>query len=246
MLIKACLNGSRASGEHPALPLTPDDLGADALRVFEAGAGAVHVHPRDQAGTQTLAAPDCDAAVLAIRRASPGLPVGLSTAIWIEPDLERRLSSVRSWTERPDFVSVNFNEPGVLDLCRELLALGIGLEAGVQTSTDVEALADSGYARHLVRVLVEPEPTDPAAAQAQAASISAALDHTGIEAPRVYHAQGPATWVVIDNALRDGWDVRIGLEDTLQMPDGSVAEDNGALVAEVVRMVTELGRIPTR
>ena len=29
MLIKACLNGSRAPGEHPALPLTPTQL-ADA------------------------------------------------------------------------------------------------------------------------------------------------------------------------------------------------------------------------
>jgi uncharacterized protein (DUF849 family) len=213
--------------------------------VFEAGAGAVHVHPRDQTGAQTLAAPACDAVVLAIRRASPGLPIGLSTAIWIEPDLERRLWSVRSWTERPDFVSVNFNEPGVLDLCQQLLALGIGIEAGVQTSADVEALADSGYARHLVRVLVEPQATEPAAAQAEAAGISAALDHTAIEAPRLYHAQDLATWPVIENALTDGWDVRIGLEDTLQMADGSTAEDNRALVAEVVRMARTLGRTPT-
>jgi uncharacterized protein (DUF849 family) len=243
VLIKACLNGTRAPGEHPALPLSPGDLGANARLVFEAGAGAVHIHPRDGSGAQTLAAPDCDAAVLAIRRAAPGLPVGLSTAIWIEPDPERRLSSVRSWTERPDFVSVNFNEPSVLDLCQELLALGIGLEAGVKTSTDVEGLADSGYARHLVRVLVEPEPSDPAAAQAEAALISAGLDHAGIEAPRVYHGQGLATWPVIENAMRDGWDIRIGLEDTLQMPDGSTAEDNLALVTEVVRMAKRLLRL---
>jgi uncharacterized protein (DUF849 family) len=43
----------------------------------------------------------------------------------------------------------------------------------------------------------------------------------------------------------DGWDVRIGLEDTLQMADGSPAEDNRALVAEVVRMARSLGRTPT-
>ncbi|MER6579665.1 3-keto-5-aminohexanoate cleavage protein, partial [Nonomuraea sp. NPDC001023] len=54
MFIKACLNGSRAADEHPRLPLTPAELAADAVAVRRAGAGAVHLHPRDAAGRESL------------------------------------------------------------------------------------------------------------------------------------------------------------------------------------------------
>ena len=40
---------------------------------------------------------------------------------------------------------------------------------------------------------------------------------------------------MIDAALARGRDVRIGLEDTLVMADGSPAPDNAALVAAVAR-----------
>ena len=54
VLVKACLNGSREPGEHPALPLMAEELTADAARVAEADTQAVHVHPRDARGAQTL------------------------------------------------------------------------------------------------------------------------------------------------------------------------------------------------
>ena len=85
-MVKACLNGARTREEHAAVPQSPAELAADALAARRAGAFAVHVHPRDAKGAQTLRAADCDAAVAAIRRAVPGLPVGLSTAEAINPD----------------------------------------------------------------------------------------------------------------------------------------------------------------
>ena len=50
-----------------------------------------------------------------------------------------------------------------------------------------------------------------------------------------------ATWRVIEYALEGKWDVRVGLEDTLQMPDGSVAAGNAELVRAVVGMASERG-----
>jgi len=44
MRINACLNGSRALGAHPALPLTPAQLAAVAWAAVAAGAGALHIH----------------------------------------------------------------------------------------------------------------------------------------------------------------------------------------------------------
>jgi uncharacterized protein (DUF849 family) len=43
---------------------------------------------------------------------------------------------------------------------------------------------------------------------------------------------------MLDEANARGYDVRIGLEDTLVMPDGRVAKDNAELVTEAVRRVS--------
>ena len=48
-MIKVCSNGDRPRGSHPAVPITPDELAADAVECVRAGAAALHVHPRDSA-----------------------------------------------------------------------------------------------------------------------------------------------------------------------------------------------------
>src|SRR4029077_8689047 len=118
MAVQACLNGGRSHSEHPALPQSPAELASDAIAVRAAGAFAVHVHPRDTRGGQTLGAKACDAAVAAIRAATPGLPVGLSTAAAIDPDPFARAAAIGSWRQRPDFVSVNLAELGWAGLVR--------------------------------------------------------------------------------------------------------------------------------
>jgi uncharacterized protein (DUF849 family) len=35
----------------------------------------------------------------------------------------------------------------------------------------------------------------------------------------------------LKEAIKGGWDVRVGLEDTLVLPDGRVARDNAELVS---------------
>src|SRR5207245_836502 len=127
MAIKACLNGGRARDEHPAVPISPEELAGDARAVREAGAFAVHVHPRDARGAGTLAAAHCEAAIAAIRAATPGLPVGLSTSEAIDPDPFARASAIGSWRQRPDFVSVNLLELGWAGIVRAARHAGIGV-----------------------------------------------------------------------------------------------------------------------
>jgi uncharacterized protein (DUF849 family) len=243
VLIKACLNGARSPEEHPAVPVSPEELAADARGAVAAGAGALHVHPRAADGSQTLDPTSCDAAMLAIRHACPGLPVGSSTASFIEPDQARRLELIGTWTERPDFASANFSEEGVLELCDLLHRLGIGIEAGISTVADAEALVASGWARHLLRVLIEPLDREPADAVAEADRVSAVLDRADVDARRVYHGFGMATWPVIEFGLDGGWDVRVGLEDTLRLADGTAPSGNADLVAAVVAMARKRGRL---
>jgi uncharacterized protein (DUF849 family) len=231
MLIKACLNGSRERGEHPALPLAPGELAREGRRAVDAGAGALHIHPRRADGTQSFDPDDVGAAVAAVRAACPGTPVGGTTAAWVEPDVERRLALVRSWTIRPDFVSVNFSEVGTPELCAALFQAGIGVEAGISTSADAQLLIALGIAGQCVRLLIEPDEATADAALATVQAIEALLDAANIRAPRLLHGFEDSAWPLLDAALARGYDMRIGLEDTLVLPDGSPARDNAQLVA---------------
>jgi uncharacterized protein (DUF849 family) len=244
MLFQACLNGDRA---EPQVPKTPDELAEAAAQAVAAGARSIHCHPRDPDGHESLAPADVAAAVHAIRVALPRTELSLTTGLWITGgDLDARTAAIAGWTERPDLVSLNVSEEGWTELAALLAERGIGIEAGVWTVADAEALAESGLVerwgrgsagrgrRHLPvrRILVEPPSQSGADAAALAADIDAALDAAAIPTPRLHHGTGEATWAVLDAAVPQGRDIRIGFEDTLTLPDGRPAPDNASLVAE--------------
>ncbi|MEV4464544.1 3-keto-5-aminohexanoate cleavage protein [Micromonospora echinofusca] len=228
-MLKACLNGARTRAEHPAVPITPAELAADAARCAGLGADAVHVHPRDADGRESLHPSVIAAALEAIRAARPGLPVGVSTGAWIEPEPAARVAAVRAWTALPDFASVNAHEPGAEAVAQALCERGVMVEAGLWTLDAVAA-----YARWRVpagRILIECMAEDPAVALADAAAMLTALPPSAPGGPQVLlHAEGPATWSVLTEAVRRGLHSRVGLEDTLSLPDGSTTPDNAALV----------------
>jgi uncharacterized protein (DUF849 family) len=230
-VIKACLNGNRELGAHPALPITAEQLAADGAAAVAAGAQVLHIHPRGPDGRESLAA--VDEAVRAVRAAVPGVAIGVSTGAWMEPDVDARVAAVRAWRE-PDMASVNLSEEGHVEVMAALVDAGVGIEAGLWRVEDVQALATSGYAGRLVRALIEPREPDVAAALATAEAINAALDDAGIPGPRVQHGFGPPTWEVVRRAQQLGLGWRIGLEDTLTLPDGAPARSNAHLVTVAI------------
>ena len=54
------------------------------------------------------------------------------------------------------------------------------------------------------------------------------LDGAGIDRPRLHHGYGPATWAVLAAAVPLGRDIRVGLEDVLELPGGEIAAGNAA------------------
>jgi uncharacterized protein (DUF849 family) len=234
LLIKACLNGSREYREHPTLPISAEELARDAAAVVAAGAGALHIHPRNADGKQSLEAQDQAAAIAAIRARCPGIPIGVSTGIWIEPDARLRLQKVQQWTVLPDFASVNFDEPGVADLCNVLHTRGIGVEAGISTCDEARLLCKPGLADRCLRILIEPGEEETEAALINVSAIIRVLDEEHVQLPRLLHGFGATAWSILDAALDLGYDTRIGLEDTLTLPDGRQAQGNAELVALAV------------
>jgi uncharacterized protein (DUF849 family) len=218
-------------------------LAQDAQRVVAAGARALHVHPRNAQGAQSLDAQDIADALLAIRAACPGVPVGVSTGLWIEPNVERRLDRIRSWVVRPDYASVNFSEPGVAALCAHFLSCGVGIEAGIWSVEDVDRLLQLGLAECCVRILVEVQERAPDTALVAAEAMLGRLEAGHVQSPRrlLHGDTEPIVWPVLELALRRGLDTRIGLEDTLTLPDGRQAADNEDLVAAVFSKAGQIG-----
>lgn len=234
-LLQAALNGRRQRRDHASIPTTPSDVAEAALQSVTAGAGAVHVHVRDRRGLESLASDDVARCVTALRGAIPGVPVGVSTGRWIMPDVELRQHAVSAWTVQPDYASVNFNEPGAVQLATLLLSRGTGVEAGLAHPAAVERLARSGLGARCLRVLIEPQDQLLDAALATAAEIERQLDGAAIRLPRLLHGLDGTAWPLIAVAAERGYDTRVGFEDTLSLPDGSVAASNAVLVAAARR-----------
>jgi uncharacterized protein (DUF849 family) len=235
VFLQCALNGTRAPGDHDALPLTPEQLAREARAAVDAGAAALHLHPRGEDGRESLAPADCDAAVAALREAVPGTELSLTTGLWITGgDVERRLEQVRGWSELPDCCSLNVAEEGWRELGELLAERRVWIEAGLFAPGHPERLAESGLAGHCRRALVEPQETAPEIAVTTAGAIDGMLERHGIELPQLHHGTDHTTWAVLDAAHRRGREVRVGLEDTLWLPDARRAASNADLVAAAV------------
>ena len=232
MLLKACLNGARHPREHPALPITPDELAQDAARVRAVGAGAVHLHVKDDSGADTLDGDVLAAVLAAVRCAVPGMPIGVTTGAWTEADPARRVHAMGAWTSLPDFASVNWHEPGAEQVASALLDRGVKVEAGLWHPDAVQAWLASPLRLRCLRVLLElPDGPDERETHAEADGLLAMLNRGGGPAvPVLLHGEGSSCWPALGHARSLGLATRIGLEDVLVLPDGSPAPDNAALV----------------
>ena len=214
---------------------------ADGAAAVIAGAEALHVHPRDGRGRESVAGPDVAAALTALRdlvRVPIGMPIGAGPL-----GAERRLDAVRRWPVRPDVASVRFDEEGAAELAAGLLDQAVGVEASVATPEAAEALLRSGLASRSHRIAIAPRDQDLAAACATVHAIEQVLDGAAPGVPRLLHGTETTAWGLVAEAGRRGYDVRMGLEDTTRLPDGMVAHDNGELIrtALAVHRAAEIG-----
>lgn len=238
--IKVALNGGRRPGEHPTLPCTPAQLATAARDAVAAGAEAVHLHPRDAAGLESLDAADVGDAVAAVREACPATPIGVTTGLWITGgDVAARQRAVDGWARltparRPDFASVNVSEPGLTGIVATLRALTVAVEAGVWSVQDAATMSGApsilDRPHRLLIEVMSPE-TDPLA-------VLARLDEAGARGERLLHGEGERCWPMVALAGRLGLPTRIGLEDTLTAPGGGPVTGNAELVRHALAVWT--------
>ena len=235
-MLQACLNGARGHDYSAAVPLTPEALARDAAACLAAGANEFHVHPRDAGGQESFAAEDIGAALKAIRTGVPGVAVGISTREGIMADAAARQRAFQAWQVLPNYVSVNLSEADAPEVIRLMLKRGVGIEAGLATVADAERYVALPEAASCLRVLIEIDEQDDAAALRVAHRVIAVLDKAGSKLPRQLHGFDASKWVMHTEALRLGLDQRIGFEDGGFLPEGQFAGSNVELIAAAVNL----------
>ncbi len=282
VIITAALNGNRDRAEHPALPVTPAAIAAEAARCREAGASIIHVHARATDGGWTA---DLDPWRQVMRQLRAAVPDGLISITSIRPEgvpvaavLDLMTGLAGDAVTKPDLISINLGHiveweqpagagagrqtrhyPNGYDEIARLLArcaeLGVQPELGLMDLgfvSNAVALRDDGLLPAHPWFLVELD--SPGYGHGGQVAPSTVASYAALTGPvrqhfpgAVWcaHGSGVAGYAVIERALANGAHVRVGFEDAVQLPDGTLAASNAGLVAWAVERATSLGRAPT-
>ncbi|MBV9103124.1 MAG: 3-keto-5-aminohexanoate cleavage protein [Candidatus Eremiobacteraeota bacterium] len=236
--------------DTPHLPITPAALGETAARCQEAGASIIHVHCRNDDGTNTSDVARFDAAYRAIRAAS-NLIVQFTTGGAIGMTAEERAGPLALRPEMGTLTcgTVNFGDEvfeNSFPIMRGILAKM--QQFGVRPELEIFDWGHLSNARRLERegLLTFPQHAD--FVLGVPGGLDATVDHL---AALVRELPPGCTWSVAGIgraqlpmavvAIAMGGHVRVGLEDNIYYSRGRLAR-NDELVARISRLAGELGR----
>jgi 3-keto-5-aminohexanoate cleavage enzyme len=255
LLITAAICGAELTREHtPYLPLTPEELAAEAEACAKAGAQVVHLHVRDAAGK-----PSQDPAIfertLKLIRERCDVLVQFSTGGAVTATAEERLAPIREITPGPDFVTfslgtMNFgnevfsNPQPMLDTFAKAFA-----EANLRPEFEI---FDAGMLDTLKRMIKKGQVTAPyhcdfvlgvpGGMAGNLRNLMFLLDNLPDGATWTVSGVGAAQLPLTVHALALGGHVRVGLEDNIYYRKGELSEGSAPLVARIARIAKEMDR----
>jgi len=233
--------GRRTKADHPALPMTPDELARTASECLEAGACMIHVHVRDREGRHLLDPGAYAAAEMAIRRSvGDRLVVQITSETLGRYHPEEQMAAVRA--TRPEAVSLALrelvadaaSEPAFAEFMGWVRQEGIAPQFILYAPEEAVRLAD------LMKRGVVPFEDIPVLfalgryTAGQTSQPSDLLPYLAPGMPVFSH------WMVCAFGRREagcvtaagllGGHVRVGFENNLDLPDGTRANSNADLV----------------
>lgn len=236
--------------QTPHLAVTPAALGEVAGSVLAAGASLIHVHCRNDDGTNTHSVARFKQAYEAIR-SSGDLIVQFSTggAIGMTPDERSAVLQLRPEMATLTCGTVNFGDdvfensfPIMRGILKKMQEFGVRPELEIFDKghiTNARRLASEGllsFPQHADFVLGVPGGLD-----ATVQNLCDLVDSLPIGCSWSVAGVGRQQLPMAVAAIAMGGHVRVGLEDNIYYSKGRLAT-NGELVARVVRIATELGR----
>jgi uncharacterized protein (DUF849 family) len=246
------------------IPYTPEEIGEECRRAFEAGATVAHIHARNDDGSPTFSPATFARIKEEVRKRSP-IILNYSTGTILE-DVSEQATYIRE--SKPEIAALNMGTMNyakysekrknfVFDMVfpntygKIIKLLSAMNEAGVKPELEcfdtghthgIWPLLDMGILKpplqfsFIVNVLGGIPPTvESLQLQTKIMPAGSEWEVIGISRPQ---------WRMIAAALVLGGNIRCGLEDNFYLPDGRIAQSNGELVETAVRMVRDVGRRP--
>ena len=262
-IITAALTGIAADRRHcPAIPYTPEEIGEEARRAFDAGASVAHIHAREDDGKPSNRVEVYAAIKQEVRKRSP-IIINFGTGAIDVPPEERvaHITDVRPEigalnmgsmnyakfsSEKKDFV-FNWVFENSFDTIRFYLERMNG--AGVMPEMECFDTGHIGNIRPFIEMGLLKPPYQfsfimgvlggiPATARNLANQVDQIPAGSNWEVIGISHIQ----WTMLMAAIALGGNVRVGLEDNFYVAPGQMATSNADLVEKAARMVRDAGR----
>lgn len=270
-ILTCALTGVLTNPKQHPVPVTPEQMAAEARAAFNAGASIMHVHLRMQEegmGHMPSWDPDvADAVVSAIRAACPGVIINLTTGV-IGKDISGPAACIRR--VRPEIAACNAGSlnylklkddgqwawpPMVFDnpVAKIKQFLDVMDECGVHPEFEC---FDVGIVRsvdmYLRSGMVKPSMGRPEYNLVMGVASGMPCDADLLALLPRWMAPG-AVWQATLIGRQEIWPVhqktadlggmlRTGLEDTFYLPDGSRARGNGELIEALANCARSAGR----
>jgi uncharacterized protein (DUF849 family) len=267
VIITCAISGALANREQcPAIPYTPAEYAAEARRIVDEGGVMIHIHARRPDGTPSHAVEDFRAITEAIRaEVGDAAIVNYSTGTVGVP-VEERIAYLRAL--RPEVAALNMGSMNYAKYSprrREFVFQAVfanpfdeivGLlramtEHGIRPEHECFDLGHVGSLAPLVDMGLLSAPLHVSfvmgvtgGVPATARNLAAMADNVPDGAHWGVIGVSRAQWMLVAAALTLGGSVRVGLEDNLYLPDGTMAGSNGDLVAKARQLALDVGRRP--
>jgi len=264
-VITCALTGVLANrNQCPGIPYTPEEIGEEARRAYEAGAAAVHIHARNDDGTPTFSPAVFARIKEEVRKRSPVL-LNWSTGT-MGDDVSEQCTYIRE--SPPEIAALNMGTmnyskyskrrkdfvfdivfPNTYQKISKLLAVmneakvkpelecfDTGHTHGVWPLVDMGLLKPPLQYSFIVNVLggIPPE--------VESLQLQTKLMQPDSEWEVIGISHGH--WRMLAAALVLGGNIRTGLEDHLYLPSGEMAKSNAEMVEVAERMCRDIGRKP--
>ncbi len=267
-IITCALTGVLTDPQQHHVPVTPEEMAAEARRAFEVGATIMHCHFRDQrpglgrmpTWDPAVAAEICDA----IRQACPGVVINMSTGV-VGDDISGPVACLES--VKPEMAALNAGSLNYLKLRRNgqwawppmLFDNSVAKIEKFIAAMDTHGAIpececfDTGIVRSVAMfarkgMLGEIPHVSlvmgvASGMPAKAAWLPLLVDELPEDAEWQAIVIGRAeVWDVHRRTAELGGNLRTGLEDTFYLPDGEKATSNGQLIAALAKTAVEAGR----
>ncbi|MFT6557400.1 3-keto-5-aminohexanoate cleavage protein [Sneathiella sp.] len=252
LIITVAPNGARKTREdHPALPITPEQLAEEALLCKQAGASMIHLHVRDDAHRHSLDVGRYRAATDAIRACcGENLIIQATTEAVGQYTASEQMTVVREL--QPQAASLAIRElvqegdmGEATEFFHELAHLNIMPHYILYSEEDLQwfqTLVEQGVIPEKNIFLLFVLGRYSAGQVSSPQDLLPFLTSLNMQVPWSVCAFGPMEHAAASAAVAMGGHVRVGFENNMRLKNGQLADRNSDLVRQIADVSAAVGR----